>query len=293
MVVAESLALAAAVCVAVGSVLMKQGLRTSTRETVVFVTVAVQSMMFIALTVLTRARIPFHEPSSVLPFVAAGVLGSVLARFLVATSVDIVGLARAMPVRTTSPVFSAVIAIVFLGERLTGAIAAGTLLVVAGLVVLTYEAYSDRGSENAAGRRGLLYLAPVFVGSFLLGVTPTLRKFGLDAGTSVYGGLALNFTTAFVLFGAYYVVRHREEFLAGSGVRWFVGTGVSWSVGFWCYFTALQQAPTVVVVPLFTTIPLFVIVLSWLFLNDIERVTRGVVAGGVFAVAGAALVIVG
>lgn len=293
MVGAEALALAAAAAIAVGSVLMKQGLQSSSRETVVFVTVGVQAVVFVLVMALTDAGVDFGDPSSILPFVASGVLGSVVARFLITTSVDVVGLARAMPVRTTSPVFSAVVAIALLGERLSVPVGVGTLLVVGGLAVLTYDAYSGRDGTTPGGCRGLLYLAPVFAGSFLLGLTPSLRKFGLDAGTSVYGGLALNFTTAFLLFGAYYLVRHRSEFVLGDAVGRFVGTGLCWSLGFWLYFTALQGAQTVIVVPLFTTTPLFVIALSWLFLDDIEDVTPGVVVGAVVAVVGAAFVVVG
>jgi drug/metabolite transporter (DMT)-like permease len=289
----EVLALAGAAMIAVGSLLMKQGLQSSTRTTLVFVTVGVQAAIFVTLTAVTGAAIDFGRYTSVLPFVVTGILGSVLARFLITTSVDVVGLARAMPVRTTSPVFSAVIAIGFFGEHLSLAIALGTVFVVGGLAMLTYDAYDDRSRPTPGGTTGLVYLVPVFVGSVLLGVTPSLRKFGLDAGTSVYGGLALNFSTAFLVFGTYYLVRHRSEFRPGVGVLRFVGTGACWSLGFWLYFTALQGAETVIVVPLFTTTPLFVIVLSWLFLDDIETVSKGLVVGAVAAVVGAALVVVG
>lgn len=289
----ELLALGAAGAIAVGSVLMKQGLQSSTRKTVVFVTVGVQGIVFVALTVVSGSNIDFANPSSVVPFVVTGILGSILARFLIATSVDVVGLARAMPVRTTSPVFSAVVAILLFGERFSLAIGAGTGLVVCGLAVLTYDAYSSQDDTTPDGETSLVYLIPVFVASLLLGLTPSLRKFGLDAGTSVYGGLALNFSTAFLIFGTYYLARYRSEFVLGLGVFRFVGTGLFWSLGFWMYFTALQSAETVIVVPLFTTTPLFVIVLSWLFLDNVEEVTAGLVLGAVGAVLGAVLVIVG
>jgi drug/metabolite transporter (DMT)-like permease len=292
MVVPELLALGGAALSALGTVTMKIGLRTSARETVVFVTLLVQALVFGSLTILTDSRVTVGTTAAILAFVAAGLIGSVVARFLITTSVDLIGAARATPVRTTSPVFSAVIAVTLFDERVSELIAAGTLLVVIGLVVLTYEAYQDRETVTDDGYQ-VRFLVPVFVGSLLLGITPSLRKFGLDAGISVYGGLALNFTTALVVFGAYYFVSHRQALFAGDGLPWFVGTGACWSLAFWCYFTALQTTATVVVVPLFTTTPLFVIVLSWLFLGDIERVTPAVSGGAVAAVVGAVLVVIG
>lgn len=55
-------------------------------------------------------------------------------------------------------------------------------------------------------------------------------------------------------------------------------------------YLALGQAPVVVVAPVIGTNPLFSIILAWVFLRQMERLTPRVVLGAVLVVAGVAVV---
>ena len=55
-------------------------------------------------------------------------------------------------------------------------------------------------------------------------------------------------------------------------------------------YLALGQAPVVVVAPVTGTNPLFSIILAWVFLRQMERLTLRVVLGAVLVVAGVTVV---
>ncbi|MFB6310799.1 MAG: EamA family transporter [Salinirussus sp.] len=303
MLTAEVLALVAAFSLGAGTVVMKHGLRSASRELFVFVSLGVQAVLFSTLAIITGLTF-LGLWIAAAAFVASGLLGSILARYASAFAVDRVGVALAFPIRSTAPLFSAIVAVLILGETVTPLLAGGTAIVVAGVAILSHQAYSDdrattantTSATNLVGRRRLLSLAPALVSAILFGITPTLRKFGLEAGVSVTDGLALTFVAAFLVYGPYFLTTRRDE-LASSGarrdVRWFVVTGLLWSAALGTYFLALSLADTVVVVPLFYTSPLFAIGLSYVFLRDLEVVSAGVLVGAACVTLGTAIVVIG
>lgn len=303
MLAAEALALAAAFCLGAGTVVMKHGLRSASRELFVFVSIGVQASVFAAISVATGLTFPGLWLAAG-AFVASGLLGSILARYASAFAVDRVGVALAFPIRSTAPLFSAVVAVAILGEAVTPLLALGTAVVVVGVGVLSHQAYSDDGAAAAnttdatdiAGRRRLLSLVPALLAAALFGLTPTLRKFGLEAGVSVTDGLALTYIAALLVYGPYFLATRGRELhspKARRDAQWFLLTGLFWSLALGAYFLALSLADTVVVVPLFYTSPLFAIGLSYLFLRDLEVVSAGVLAGAACVTAGTAIVVVG
>ena len=66
----------------------------------------------------------------------AGVVGLWLSSLLFLFAIDTAGAAKTAVLSSTSPLFAAALAVVFLGERLTPSLAVGTLLAVAGMMVV-------------------------------------------------------------------------------------------------------------------------------------------------------------
>jgi uncharacterized membrane protein len=69
------------------------------------------------------------------------------------------------------------------------------------------------------------------------------------------------------------------------------GLSSAWGGSF--LFLALGEAPVVLVAPLAGTFPLVAVLLTHVFLQRLETVTRGTVAGALLVVAGVALIAVG
>ena len=73
-----------------------------------------------------------------------------LARTLNYAAIGKIGAARASPLFSSSPLWSTLLAVIFLGERPNGVIIVGTLVIVAGVLVIVAE--SRRISETPRGR---------------------------------------------------------------------------------------------------------------------------------------------
>jgi drug/metabolite transporter (DMT)-like permease len=68
--------------------------------------------------------------------VAAGLLGPALSSYLWMFGIQEIGVARTDILTSTSPIFAVVLAAIFLGERLTARVLVGTLVSVAGLMLI-------------------------------------------------------------------------------------------------------------------------------------------------------------
>ena len=114
-------------------------------------------------------------------------------------------------------------------------------------------------------------------------------------GREIVGELAppLVATAFSLIFGMLIVttIFHRhvfEDMALAPGRAWLMaalaGLASSWGVTFW--FLALSEAPVVLVSPLVGVSPLVSILLAYLFLSRIERVTTRTILGGMLVVAG-------
>lgn len=225
-------------------------------------------------------------------FVVAGAVGTALGRIAVFNGVDRVGASINSAVISARPLFATALAVGFLDERVTLATVFGIVVLVVGLVVLTLAKGGDLGGWEP---RDLLF---PLAASVFFAVGNVLRRYGLQTSASTaLEAVTLNETAAFVALGAYVVVaRHRR--VVDSPRRsylYFAGSGVLTAFALGSLFTALSlpAGKVAIVDPLAATAPLFTAGFSYFLLSDLERVTRGVVAGAALIVVGAALVTLG
>ena len=70
---------------------------------------------------------------------------------------------------------------------------------------------------------------------------------------------------------------------------WFLAAGITISLGMTCIYYALDLGKVSVVIPISSTGPLFSLILTALFLRDVERVTLRIVASASTIIAGVVL----
>ena len=183
----------------------------------------------------------------------------------------------------TTPLFAALFAIAFLGERLTLVIAAGTVLTVFGLVALSWM-------PRGAGRLVAAALLFATATAAIRGLNHAVAKVGIDLLPNVLMAGFISFAVSFVVLGAVYRVSRGRwpRNVPRAGVVYFVLTGVSIGAGIGFLFAALSIGTVVVVSPITATYPVFTLLLA-AALRD-ERITGKVVAGVVLVVAGVMLI---
>jgi uncharacterized membrane protein len=268
---AHLLALAGAVTSAVAAVLIRHGLRSGTAYAGYWINLAVGTALLWAAVLALGPRGPI-EARGVLVFALAGLVGTVAGRLLRFVSIEKVGAAVTASLNNLYPFVSTGLAVLLLGEELTVAIAAGTVVIVLGTVLL-----SGSGRRVGFAPRDLVY---AIASAACFGVVAVLRKVGLG-GMGPVEGFTVNVTTALVAFSAFLAVSGRGGTVAADrrAVGYFALAGVAENASVFLALLALQAGTVSVVTPLAGTAPIFALLLSHAFLRGVERVTGQVVLG--------------
>ena len=190
----------------------------------------------------------------------------------------------------TTPLFAAAVAIGFLDERLTLALAAGTVLTVAGITALAWLP-APGGVGAMAGRSGIAaVLVFATLTAAIRGINQVIGKVGIDLLPNPFMAGFCSFGVSFVLLGVAYRWRRGRwpGKLPRPGLVWFCITGLCVALGAGLLYTALLVGTVTVVAPIVATFPVFTLLVA-AALGD-ERITGKVLAGVVLVVVGVAVV---
>jgi uncharacterized membrane protein len=265
-------ALLAGVLWGIGPLLLKRGLKVSNVSTATLVEQYV-SVAFLALLGLHRGELVHLDFSSrgFWAFFLAGAVGASFGKIFYYKGIDKVGASKATSVKNSSPLLTAVLAFLFLGEELTWYIVAGVLLIVLGIGVLTQTASSAVAS---AGR--VRYLLFPLIAALCFGINPIFKKAGMTATNLPILGAFITQTTALVFmlaFGRFLAIKPRWERVPLKALVLFVFAGVTEALGSLFTFYALSYGPAALVSPIWRISPLVTFALARFTLRDIEIVT--------------------
>ena len=277
-----ALALASALCSAGATILIRRGLRRYGPYTGFWINLAVGTVGVWA-AVLATGGVGRPSLAGIAFFALAGLIGTVGGRLLRFVSIEVVGASIAAALINLSPLVSSLLAIVILGERVTLAVLAGTVVIVGGTTLL-----------SAGGRRGGLRPAQLVLpglSALCFGVVALLRKVGLS-GMEPLPGVAVNVTAALVAYTAFLLATGQRGVMAcrGRSLAYFVVAGVAENLTVLLVVVALNVGTVSVVMPLASVSPIFVLVLSFFFLRNIEILDRRIVGGTLLIVLGVYLI---
>lgn len=230
---------------------------------------------------------------AILAFAGAGLTGSLLARICMFESIQRIGANRTSPIVSTNALFATLLAVVVLDETLTAVHLLGVVLIVAGVVAISYQTAESKSVDATRAELGLLFLVPI-LGSVFLGMEPIFISLALAEGGTIIPGTAIVVVTAFLGFTPYTWAKGELPSLSVVSkpyAKWYLAAGVATTFGLLAAFTAVQTAPVAIAVPLIQTSPLLVIALSALFLSpQLEEVTPLIVGSTVVIIFGAVVV---
>lgn len=256
------------------------------------VVVAVDSVVYWAALLAIGRGSPFVgiDATALGVFVVAGLVGTALGRIATFAGVHRVGASVNAAAISVRPLFATLIALAWLGEPVGLRTGLGVVVLVAGLLVLTGSRGGDLKGWTA---RDLLF---PLAAALAFAVGNVLRRFGLTTtDVTTLQAVTINETAAFVALVAFVLATGRRATVTGAPratYAYFVGSGLITAVALLSLFEAFDRGPVAIVDPLAGTAPLFTTVFAAVLLGDLERVTRGVVAGAALIVIGAALITV-
>ncbi len=282
---AEIVPIISAVGWAVDSILVRQGARTSSVLSAAFLSYVVTTVLmwsYVALNFplsIVRSRAAFY-------FMTSGTLQPLLARILLYIGIERLGVARAMPLRSTGPIFSVAIAVFFLHERPATSVYLGGLLIVAGGWMVLYR----KGASKGDGR--LLDALYPLLAAFLAGVSQNFRRAGLLILPNPFVAGAVTTGTSLTIFVFYLWVKRQFPVVMPSreSIPYFGPSAFVSAVSQLLVFTSLSLGEVSVMLPLLNTTPLFSLLFSLMFLRDLEKVTMNIVLGAVSLLGGAILI---
>ncbi len=269
----EFIALAAAILYSGGTITARMGMHYSSPLTAACVLLFLRTVVFWG-GVLLMGGIPHVEWTPLLLFVGLGVLQTATS-LLQLTGIHRLGAARAEPLRNTYPLWSAVIAIAFLGEQASLGIIAGTLLVVGGITLISWQP-AESGLRYRWWEGIFSLLAALFAG-----VAFPIRRIAFDISNEPLYFAAVLAIVSFVSLGPYVNIRLRTEqfVLSRSAVPPFILSGFFESAGSLLSLIAVSLGRVVVVSPIVASSPLWTLILTVIFLRGLERINTRTVTG--------------
>jgi drug/metabolite transporter (DMT)-like permease len=275
----ETLALLSAVLFGINSILVKRGLVDSNVSTAMLLDAVVGAVLMSILSLFFWPANAFAVPYVFL-FIAAGVCGTFAGRLLQFLGVERLGAAPSFAVANTFPVFSTLIAVVFLGEAVMLPLGVGTALTIAGVVTVS------SGGQRLRRDRRLLGLPLLSAVGFGLGVA--IRKPALAViPSSVYAAAVNNwaYLVAFLLLHAVWPARTPIHLTPGSR-RPFLLAAIVDAFALLALVGSIEFGEVSVVGPLSAVGPIFVLPLTLRYLRALERVTKPIAIGTGLVVAG-------
>lgn len=273
----EAYALVTAFSFGLTAVLVRKGLSKSTAVTA---TLVISGVQVIVLSLLLTLSPPSLSWTAVGYFVVAGLLAATMGRTLNYMSIDRLGVPISTSLSGTNPLFTIIFASILIGEAVEVSTVVGTLLVVAGIALI-----SGWGGENGVKKGDLVI--PLAAAS-LYALSSIVRKTALTMLPepvlgAVVGALASLVTYPIVLR---LMNRQGDIKLTKGSLPYFAAAGVSNSVAWISMFIATQRGSVSVVSAIIGANPLFGLLLSALFLRDVDSITPRIIAGCLFIVAG-------
>jgi drug/metabolite transporter (DMT)-like permease len=284
---AQFFALVTAICYAAALVSSRLGLRYSTPDTVTLVSILVQIVTLWS-AVYWTGGMPKVSGVAVGIFCIVG-LFQMGVRLLAYTGVLKIGASRSSSLQSISPLISATIAISILGEPATPLILAGTLLVVGGIVLVSWKAERELPSF-----RWWHLLLPVGA-ACLTGMNHPLRRYAFGLSNEPLFFAAFMGIVSLAGFLIYRTVSPRKQPLEWNraALGAFLCTGIFETLSILFIMTSLSVGRVVVVAPIAATYPVWALIGAKIFLRNVERITFKTIIGILSVVAGTAAIHLG
>lgn len=222
----------------------------------------------------------------------AGILRITVGRTTLFTAIKYIGAARASSFSATNVFFAMFLGVFFLGENLTYLLTAGAVLVVGGCVLVAMSRV--QGAAAQTWKRYAAGMGFALGSAFAMALSAALTRVVVHEFSSPLGA---NFYASLIALPSFLPAISNRPLRSvadwtGRHWRYIWLVGLVSAIGTTCGYFALKYAPVVVVQPIAQSRPLFVLLVSWIFLQAHESINWKVAAGALAIVLGTALLIV-
>jgi uncharacterized membrane protein len=256
----------------ISPLLLKRGLKYADVSTATLIEQCVSVVFLAGLAVYSGeiVRVDFTG-KAFWAFFLAGAVGASFGKVFYYKGIDKVGASKATSIKNGSPLLTALLAVVFLGEDMNGFIIAGVSLIVLGIASLSgAKATADPDATR------LKYLLFPLIAAFCFGINPIFKKIGVDAVALPILGALITQVTALVFMVAFarlIALRPQWKRVPITGLCLFSLSGIAEALGSLFTFIALIYGPAALLSPIWRISPLVTFALAHFTLRGIEVVS--------------------
>jgi uncharacterized membrane protein len=277
---AQLFALLTALAFATSNVSVKRGFRYSTPMTATFVSLVIHTLMLWS-AVFVSGDIPQVALAGVIAIVITSLLQPAIRHFHY-SGIHKLGTSRAVTLRNSYPFLTVIAGLVFLGEPLTALGMIGTLLVVTGIILISW-----RIDKNVPSFRWAYLFYPIAT-VLLTTIVHPLRRYALLQSHEPLFFAALVGPVSLLSFAAFYASPAcKEKLVWDRRALWpLVVSGVFETLAVLFMLIAFASGPVFIVSPIAATVPIWTMLLAAIFLREVESINLMTVLGTVTVVAG-------
>lgn len=287
---ARVFALLSAACFGINPVVLKAGLGKGESHMAVYVGLLTGFPILFALApTLGGFQWELVTWQAILFFALGGVAAVFLGRMTLYIGIERIGSARASTFKNAAPMFTSVLAVVFLGEVITGFRWLGVLAVTLGLIMV-----GQRARQSDTNRLTVSGLIIAISSAVFYGLRPLFSKLGLNLAPMPMTSSLVQYVAATLLYTLFLLFTRQFRTLPNRrSVMYFVIGGVLQTFGVIFLQYALNQSDVSAVYPISASAPLLTFLLSYTWLRNAERLTVWDLLGTVIAVTGVAVLLYG
>ena len=285
---AITLALLSSLLISGTTIIMNKGIERTNPTSAMLVVTLVGTLVLLGIS-LPQIQLHHLKTKAFVLFIAAGVLSPALVRWLYFISLDRIGPSMSSSILSTGPAFTAIIATVFLKEKLTPHVALGIILIIGGIVTFERDIHTD----NRLAVHKIKDLLFAVLAALFVGLAIVIRKMGLNTLDEPLFGVTVGFMTSLVFYTLLCLVFKRlraEISLNRNNTLYLCGAGVFLTAGWLTLFYALSHGEAIVVAPLASLHPVMVLAWSYLFFKDMEKITFKTMLGVIVVLVGVLLI---
>jgi DME family drug/metabolite transporter len=273
------IALVAALFFALSAHVQNMGAKTTSTQVGTLVLIGTQAAIY-SIAALFIVKWDYWTSGAVILFAAAGMLRPTLSIALWIEGIKRLGPTLNAALTSSGPVFAAIFGILILGETLTGPIAAGIALVVAGVLVPTLMTRGIMASFPAWA-----VLLPLGA-SALRNVAHAITKVGFAEIASPLFAALVGSAVSLVLVAGQFLIRQQRITGQLRDYRYFALSGMITALAVYLLNQALELGQVITVAPLIASSPVFSALLGYFVfgretLNWRTLLTIGFVVPGV------------
>jgi len=186
------------------------------------------------------------------------------------------------------PLYSALLAVILLNEALTGQNWLGIACIALGVVFLQY-CHRDEGCKE---KRSLKNWAFPISGGIAIAIGSVIGKYALTISDAPIFGVAVAYTLSLLPYGLILLAskQTRTELNLKRDIRFFWIAGVGQAICWVFTYAAFHFDQVAIANPLISTEPIFVVLIGYFMLRNIEHVSKKVALSIALTVLGVALI---